>query len=119
MNFSFKKTTCRALVASLLVLSFQSAQAGLIGAEQAAAGTMSQERAMVLASLDRSEVVAQLQQAGIDPLSARERVRAMSDHEVHALAQDINTAPAAGDSGWGIVAVILIAAAVWYFVIRR
>jgi hypothetical protein len=119
MNFAFKKTTCRALVASLLVLSFQSAQAGLIGAEQAAAGTMSAERTMVLASLDRAEVVAQLQQAGIDPIAARERVRAMSDQEVHALAQDIQTAPAGGISGWGVVAVILIAAAIWYFVIRR
>jgi hypothetical protein len=118
MNFAFKKTTCRALVASLLVLSFQSAQAGLIGAEQAAAGTMSAERSMVLASLDRAEVAVQLQQSGIDPIAARERVRAMSDQEVHALAQDIQSAPAGGDA-WGIVAVILIAAAVWYFVIRR
>lgn len=119
MNFAFRKTTCRALVASLLALSFQTAQAGLIGAEQAAGETMSTERALVLGAFDRAEVVAQLQQAGIDPMAARERVRAMSDQEVHALAQDMQTAPAGAMSDWGWVAVILVAAAVWYFAIRR
>ena len=119
MNLAFRKTTCRALVASLLALSFQTAQAGLIGAEQAAGETMSTERALVLGAFDRAEVVAQLQQAGIDPMAARERVRAMSDQEVHALAQDMQTAPAGAMSDWGWVAVILVAAAVWYFAVRR
>ena len=118
MNLAFKKTTCRALVASLLVLSFQTAQAGLIGADQAAAGTADTERATLLASLDRAEVVTQLQAAGVDPIAARERIRAMSDQEVHALAQDIQTAPAGGIDTWGWVAIVLIAAAVWYFAIR-
>lgn len=119
MNFALKKTTCRALVVSVLALSFQTAQAGLIGADQAAAATMTPERALVLGSLDRAEVVAQLQAAGVDPLAARERIRAMSDAEVHALAQDIQTAPAGGVSTWGVVAIILIAALVWYYVIRK
>lgn len=119
MNFAFKKTTCRALVASVLALSFQAAQAGLIGAEQAAATTMSPERALVLESLDRAEVVAQLQTAGVDAGAARERVRSMSDAEVHALAQDIQSAPAAGMSSWGWVAVVLVAALIWYYAIRK
>ena len=119
MNFAFTKTTCRALALSVLALSFQTAQAGLIGADQAAASTMTPERALVLGSLDRSEVAAQLQAAGVDPLAARERVRAMSDQEVHALAQDIQTAPAGGVSTWGVVAIVLVAALVWYYVIRK
>ena len=119
MNFAFKKTTCRALVVSVLALSFQTAQAGLIGADQAAASTMTPERALVLGSLDRAEVVAQLQAAGVDPMAARERIRAMSDAEVHALAQDIQTAPAGGVSTWGWVAIILIAALIWYYAIRK
>lgn len=119
MNFAFKKTTCHALVASVLALSFQTAQAGLIGAEQAAAGTTDTERALVLGSLDRAEVIAQLQAAGVDPLAARERIRAMSDQEIHALAQDIQAAPAGGVSTWGWVAIILIAALVWYYAIRK
>jgi hypothetical protein len=119
MNFAFKKTTCRALVISLLALSFQSANAGLIGADQAAGSTTSTERALVLGSLDRSEVVAQLQAAGVDPLAARERVKAMTDQEIHAMAQDIQTAPAGGTGTWGWVAIVLIAALVWYYAIRK
>lgn len=119
MNLALKKTTCRVLVVSLFALSFQTAQAGLIGADQAAAGTMSAERALVLSTLDRTEVAAQLQAAGVDPLAARERVRTMSDAEVHALAQDIQTAPAGGVSTWGWVAIILVAALVWYYAFRK
>jgi hypothetical protein len=119
MKLALKKTTCRALVVSVMALSFQSAHAGLIGADQAAAGTMSAERAMVLGSLDRAEVVAQLQLAGVDPMAARERVRTMSEAEVHALAQDIQTAPAGAASGWAIAAVIVIAALIWYYAIRK
>lgn len=119
MNLALKKTTCRALVVSLLALSFQTAQAGLIGADQAAAGTVSAERALVLGSLDRAEVVAQLQAAGVDPVAARERIRAMSEQEVQALAQDMQTAPAGGVSNWGWVAIVLVAALVWYYVFRK
>lgn len=119
MNLAFTKSTCRVLVASVLALSFQAAQAGLIGADQAAAGTPEPDRALVLGALDRAEVQAQLQAAGVDPIAARERIRAMSDQEVHALAQDIQAAPAGGMSGWGIVAVVLVAAAIWYYLIRK
>jgi hypothetical protein len=119
MNLAFKKTTCRALVVSLLALSFQTAQAGLIGADQAAAGTPSPERALVLGSLDRAEVIAQLQAAGVDPAAARERIQAMSEQEVHALAQDIQTAPAGGVSTWGWVAIVLVAALIWYYAFRK
>jgi hypothetical protein len=120
MNFAFKKTTCRVLVASVLALSFQTSQAGLIGADQALAGSAAPERALVLGTLDRPEVVSQLHAMGVDPLAARERVRTMSDQEVQALAHDLQAAPAAGDiSGWGWVAIILIAALIWYYAIRK
>ena len=120
MNFALKKTTCRALVISLLALSFQSARAGLIGAEQAAAESAPTERTLLLNALDRSEVTAQLQAAGVDPLAARERVRSMTDQEVHAMAQDLQSAPAGGDiSGWGWAAIIIIAALIWYYAIRK
>ena len=80
---------------------------------------MSAERAAVLGSLDRAEVIAQMQVAGVDPVAARERVKSMSEAEVHALAQDIQTAPAGASSAWAIVAIIVIAALVWYYVIRK
>ena len=119
MNLAFKKTTCRVLVASLLALSFQTAHAGLIGADQAAGPAPSPERTLVLATLDRAEVVAQLQAAGVDPLAARERVKTMSEQEVQAMAHDIQAAPVGGMSNWGWVAIIVIAALVWYYAIRK
>ena len=119
MKLAFKKTTCRALVVSLLALSFQTAHAGLIGADQATAGSTSSERLLVLGTLDRADVMSQLQAAGVDPLAARERVQSMSDQEVHALAQDIQSAPAGGISTGAVVAIIVVAALIWYYAIRK
>jgi len=115
-----KKMTCRALVVSLLALSFQTANAGMIGADQAAAaGAAQTDRGMVLSYLSRAETAAQLQAQGLDPAIARERVAAMTDQEVRTLAQDMQTAPAGAMSDWAWVAVIAITAAVWYFYFRK
>jgi hypothetical protein len=120
MTSTFKKTTCRVLVASLLTLSFHTAQAGLIGAEQAGAPVPVDNRGTVLQLLDRADVASQLQSAGVDPRAARERVATMSDAEVAALAQDIQTAPAgAGLDGGGWLALIVIVGVVWYFAFRK
>ena len=120
MSSMIKKMTCRALVVSMLALSFQTANAGMIGAEQAAAAGAAQvDRGMVLSYLSRAETAAQLQAQGIDPTAARERVAAMTDEEVRTMAQDMQTAPAGALSTAGWLAVILIAAAVWYFAFRR
>jgi hypothetical protein len=120
MTSTIKKMTCRALVVSLLALSFQTANAGMIGADQAAAaGAAQTDRTMVMGVLNRAETTAQLQAAGVDPQLARERVAAMTDQEVHALAQDIQTAPAGAMSTGAWIAVVVIIAAVWYFAYRK
>jgi hypothetical protein len=120
MSTTMKKMTCRALIVSMLALSFQTASAGMIGADQAAAADAAQvDRAVVLSYLSRAETVAQLQDQGIDPTMARERVAAMTDQEVRTMAQDMQTAPAGALSGGGWLALIVIAAAVWYFVFRK
>jgi hypothetical protein len=119
MKTSMKKLTCRVLVVSLMTLSLQTARAGLISAEQAAPASASAERALILNTLDRSEVAAQLQAAGVDPQSARDRVAAMTDQEARTLAQDIQTAPAGALSTAGWIAVVAIVALVWYFAYRK
>lgn len=120
MRSTMKKMTCRALVVSMLALSFQTANAGMIGADQAVAPAAQADRSFVMSVLNRAETTAQLQAQGIDPALARERVAAMTDQEVQALAQDMQTAPAGADistAGW--LAIIVIAAAVWYFAFRK
>ena len=119
MTSTMKKMTCRALVVSLLALSFQTAKAGMIGADQAAAQAAQSDRAAVMSVLNRAETIAQLQANGVDPQAARDRVNAMTDQEVHALAQDMQTAPAGAMSGWGWAAVVLVVALVWYYAYRR
>ena len=115
---NLKKMTCRGLVVSMLALSFQTAGAGMIGADQAAPGAVQTDRAMVLEVLARAETRSQLEAMGVDPRQAGDRVAAMSDQEVTQLAADIRQAPAGADGGtW--LAVIVIAAAIWYFAFRR
>ena len=118
MRTTMKKMTCRALVVSLLALSFQTANAGMIGADRTA-GTASVDRSMVMSVLNRAETTAQLQAQGIDPTMARARVAAMTDQEVQALAADMQTAPAGAIDTGGWIALILVAGLVWYFAFRR
>ncbi len=115
---NLKKVTCRGLVVSMLALSFQTAGAGMIGADQAAPGSAQADRSMVLETLARADTSSQLEAMGVDPRQARDRVAAMSDQEVTQLAADIRQAPAGADGGT-VLAVIVIAAAIWYFAFRR
>lgn len=115
---NLKKMTCRTLVVSMLALSFQTASAGMIGAEQAAPATTQTDRGMVLEVLARADTASRLQSMGVDPQQARERVAAMSDQEVSSLATDLRTAPTGADGGT-LLFVVIIAAAVWYFAFRR
>lgn len=115
---NLKKMTCHGLIASMLALSFSTANAGMIGADKAAPGAAQTDRTMVLEVLARAETASQLEAMGVDPRQAQDRVAAMSDQEVSQLATDIRQAPAGADGGaW--LAVIVIAAAIWYFAFRR
>lgn len=118
---SLKKNTCRVLIVALMTLSFQSANAGMIGTDQAAAaaGGAQAERTLVLGALDRAETIAQMQSQGIDPAMARERVGSMTDQEVQKLAGDIQAAPAGAMSGGAWVAIIVVAGLIWYFAMRK
>lgn len=117
MKTSLFRILCRFLVVSIFALPFQHARAGMIGTDEAvAAGSVQADRDLVRSTLARGDVAHQLQAHGVDLNTANERVAAMSDTEVRALAGQIQAAPAGAVSGW-IIAVI-IAALVWYFYFR-
>lgn len=108
---------CRILILALLSLSFQTANAGIIGTDQAAAAAAAQtDRAVVLGALSRSDVASQLQAQGLDPSVARDRVAAMTDQEVHSLASGITAAPAGANSAWA--AVIVLGLLLWFVFYR-
>ena len=99
MTTSFVRTVCRVLVASMIVLPMQ-AQAGLIGADQAP-------------NADRGAVAAQLQSLGVSPREARERIAALTDAEVAALAGGIDALPAGGLIG--VLPVLVVIFLFWRF----
>jgi hypothetical protein len=102
------RTICRLLIALMLWLPYQSATAGMIATD----------RTTVLDFFARSDVANELQSLGIDPSTAKDRVAAMSDPEVQALAGRIDSLPAGADGG-ALLLVILIAAAVWWWLSLR
>ena len=107
---------CRILVVSTLLLSFHSAWAGMIGTEQAlAAGQGQAERATMQSLLTRSDLQARLRTMGVDPSDVLDRVAAMTDDEVHALAGKLESVPAGGDWEWwlGLVVVAIVIFMVW------
>jgi hypothetical protein len=111
------KMISRLLVVSLLLLPFQSIQAGMVSTDQVSAAASAQaQRAMVMSVISRAEVASQLQSMGIDTQSAQARVDAMTDSEVASLANQLDSLPAGGksSSGWWIAAAVIIIILVWY-----
>jgi len=104
------------LVAAL-ALQTSLAHAGLLGpetaqAEQAQAAPPSQadlDRAKVKHFLESAELKERLRTLGVDGLNASRRVDAMTQEEVHALAQRIDSAPAGGAVSDKDIILILLA----------
>lgn len=117
MKLETVATICRVLIVSMLLLSFQQVQAGMIGTDQLiSAGSAQSDRNTVLSTVQRSEVANQLQALGLDPATAKDRVATMTDEEVRTLAGKLEALPAGAASGWAIAAAVIIIAAIVYFV---
>ena len=115
MKFAAIRMICRFLVVSMMLLPFQTIQAGMIGTDQIASATSAQtDRAAVLSLMSRSDVASQLQTLGLDPKVAQDRVAAMTDEEVRSLAGKLDSLPAGATSGWVWAAVVIIAIVIWY-----
>ncbi len=122
MKRVWKAAICQVLIVLMAWTPFNVAQAGMIGTDVIVAQQSAQaDRAAVAAFLARSDVASQLQSFGVDAASARDRVNALSDEEVHALAQRIDSLPAgAGLHGAGAVLVlVLIVVALWWVMTQR
>jgi hypothetical protein len=77
----------------------------MIGTEQVAVANASQQnRERIAAALQRPEVIAQLEQLGVDKSLAQERVAALTDDEAATLAGRLDSLPA---GGWDAVGVLL------------
>ena len=102
---------CRMLVALLsiaLCVQAPAARAEIVStADMAAQVQTDMERVHVQVFLDRANVRDRVQAMGVGGIMAKNRVAALSDQEVHTLAQKIDSMPAGGsmsDNDWILVA---------------
>ncbi len=122
MKSAVLRMLCRFLAVSLVLLPFQSVQAGMIGTDMigtdrvVSSGAPS-ERAAVTDAIDRADVARQLQSLGIDPMAAKDRVAALSDDEARSLAGHLKSLPAGGDTT-AIGRLLVVAGLVWWFWFR-
>ncbi len=74
------------------------ASAAMIGSEALIqASRRDATEARVLETLSRPALVQQMEKLGVDPVAARERVAALTDDELAALDQRLDSLPAGGD----------------------
>jgi hypothetical protein len=97
------------LAASVLATSLQSAaSAGVITTQQYLTAL---DREATLARIDavlaREEVRSRLEQYGVDPAAADERIAALTDQELSLLATELENLPAGGDL-LGVVGIVFI-----------
>jgi hypothetical protein len=101
------------VMSMVLCLQAPSALAGIVStSEMAAQNQTVVERAKIQAFIDRAGVKDRLQAMGVDGIMAKDRVAALSDQEVHALALKIDSMPAGGDlrnmSNSDLIVILLV-----------
>lgn len=114
----FYKLISQLLIVSMIMLPF-SAQAGMIGTDQAIASAQDlANRDKVQEFVSRGDVIKKFESLGLAATTAQERVNAMTQEEVNRIAGKIDTLPAGADSTWawigGVVLIGLIIYLVWY-----
>ncbi|MGE5472571.1 MAG: PA2779 family protein [Bacteroidota bacterium] len=105
---SFQRGTL-AVIAAIILLAPGFSRAEIVDSETlATANANDAERAKVENFLEQASVAQKLQTLGVDSIAAKERVAAMSQQEIHALAQRIDTLPAGGDFSNSDFIIILL-----------
>lgn len=109
-------TACTVSLCVGLTAYAQPVHATLISTEQVAQEAAAQartaagqaQRDALAGHLDRPELLAKLQEWGVTPEQARERVAALTDEEAAALVAQIDSAPAGGDVLGAILFVFVL-----------
>ncbi len=107
----FRSRYALVLLALTLGVQAPAIRAEMVGTDALATQTQAErDRAKVQSFIDRANVKERLQAMGVSGVLAKDRVAALSDQEVHALAQRIDSMPAGGNlSNMDIVIILLIA----------
>ena len=99
-------------LAALLAAQMPVARAEIVETDTLATQSQAElDRAKVQAFLDRANVKERIQAMGISGLAAHDRVASLSEAEVHALAQKVDTLPAGGvlsQTDWILILLVAI-----------
>jgi hypothetical protein len=117
MSQALKQALCRFLAVALMLLPYETGQAGMIGTDVAVspAGVQA-DRNAISGYLSRAQTVSELHALGLDPQVAQDRVAAMTDAEVSSLAGKMNALPAGGE---GLILILLLVLIIYLIVARR
>ena len=111
----FYKLISQMLIVSMILLPF-SAQAGVIGTDQAVASAQDlANRAKVNDFVSRGDVIKKFEALGLNAATAQERVNAMTQEEINRITGKIDTLPAGAASDWAIGAMIVVVALVLWW----
>lgn len=97
MNVKLYQRLGGLVLGTALCLQASAAMAGMVTTDNLAVQNQTaMERAKIQSFLDRADVKDRLQVLGANKSQVKDRVAAMTDQEVHALAQNIDSMPAGG-----------------------
>lgn len=100
MSIRSTRTVGAAFLAASLIIAPVHARAEIVSTDAIIAERgANAEREKVLSFLERADAAGKLQKYGVPVRDAQERVAALSDKEVHELAQQIDSLPAGGSFG--------------------
>jgi hypothetical protein len=110
MNAKLFLRMCVVVMGVALCLQTSAVMAGIVATDELAApNQVDMDKAKVQAFMDRADVKERLQALGVEESSAKDRVAAMNDQEVHAMAQKIDSMPAGGTlSNNELILILLI-----------
>lgn len=113
----FSRFICQLLIACMVLMPF-TANAGMIGTDQAIASALDHaNRNKVSDFVSRTDVVQQFETLGLTQATAQERVNAMTQEEINRIAGKIDSLPAGARSNgvWWAVGVVVIGLIIWYY----
>ena len=97
MNAKLFLRMCAVVLGAALCLQTSAVMAGIVTTDELAAPNQTEvEKSKIQTFMDRADVKDRLQALGVNEPSAKDRVAAMTDQEVHAMAQKIDSMPAGG-----------------------
>lgn len=105
----FRPSWLASVFAAVLTVQIPLARADIVSTEEMTTqNQVDADRAKVRSFLERANVMERLQAMGVDGVAAKDRVAALSQEEVHALAQRIDSMPAGAALGTTDIIIILL-----------